>query len=106
MCADLLNWRLIATVASRLRLQRPASLRGEDALVWLDSLHTDHEQVYEHRDLRDCWQDDADEGVMGPGKIGSDLLAEVWDQEQRQHVHEVAHARHNEQDAQPLGEHP
>jgi hypothetical protein len=28
MCADLLNWRLIATAASRLRLQRPASLRG------------------------------------------------------------------------------
>src|SRR3989442_14081645 len=31
MCADLLNWlnwRLIATAASRLRLQRPASRRG------------------------------------------------------------------------------
>jgi hypothetical protein len=33
---------------------RERSLRGEDALVWLDGLHTDHEQVDDHRDLRDC----------------------------------------------------
>ncbi len=79
---------------------------GGDALVWLDGLHADHEQVEDHRDLRDCWQDDADEGVMGPGKIGSDLLAEVGDQEQHEQVHEGAHARHHEQDAQPPGEHP
>ena len=33
---------------------------------------------------------------MGPGKIGSDLLAEVGDQDQHEQVHEVAHAPHDE----------
>ena len=33
---------------------RERSLRGEDALVWLYGPHTDHEQVEDHRDLRDC----------------------------------------------------
>ncbi len=36
------------------RRVRERSLRGEDALVWLDGLHTDHEQVEDHRYLRDC----------------------------------------------------
>jgi hypothetical protein len=32
---------------------RERSLRGENALVWIDGLHADHEQVQDHRDLRD-----------------------------------------------------
>lgn len=65
--ARLIYWSWSAELVCQFGTPRPAaawrgaavgvrerSLRGEDAVLRPCGLHTDHEQVEHHRDLRDC----------------------------------------------------